>query len=542
MNILSFFKRHRSTLLLAGILVLATILRFYRLDMLPNGLNQDEAVNGYDAYSLAYTLRDHHGEFLPVLLQSFGDWVSPTLTYLTIPFVRILGLSLFTTRLPVALFGVFTVFLTFIFTFQLTKRKDLALLSAFIFSIIPWHITLSRWAIPPSIVPFFLILSVVLFYWAKQDTSLRGYYKITLFLITATLLTYAYPTEKLFAPVFVFSLCVIFLLKDIKKAIYTFCLYLTLISPQYILAYIYPIKYNTRFNYVSIFGHYQSYRDIIYQFLIRYQAYIFPDFSFGQGDGDSMHHVPGSPSAYSFLAVFFYLGIAFSIFVVFKFLLQRKTTKFSLLSWQDHLCLLAWFFISPIAASVTFDQDHLLRMVHFLPLIVIYSIVGLSFIVTFSREYLLAKKYFMQIITPAIYILVVILSIFNLWQFGFAYYVQYADSSKGPFQYGTNIAIDYAIAHQSQYSKIYVDNSINQPYIYYLFSSRYNPAQINYQELNANYVPGAYFSPDHIGKYYFVSLSQLPAGATLVHTVADQNRVWFAIYIYQDNLYIKKMT
>ncbi len=57
-------------------------LRFTSLSEIPPGLNQDEAVNGYDAYSLFLTGRDHHGHPFPFAgLESFGDWAAPLLTF-----------------------------------------------------------------------------------------------------------------------------------------------------------------------------------------------------------------------------------------------------------------------------------------------------------------------------------------------------------------------------------------------------------------------------------------------------------------------------
>src|SRR3712207_9193481 len=55
--------------------------------------NQDEAIGGYDAYSLWLTGRDHLGHSFPLAgLESFGDWVSPLLTFLTVPAVGLFGL------------------------------------------------------------------------------------------------------------------------------------------------------------------------------------------------------------------------------------------------------------------------------------------------------------------------------------------------------------------------------------------------------------------------------------------------------------------
>src|SRR5512133_1009156 len=79
--------------LLIIVILIGSVLRFARLKEIPPGFNQDEAVNGYDAYSLFLTGRDHHGHPFPFAgLESFGDWVSPLLTFFTAPAVGLLGL------------------------------------------------------------------------------------------------------------------------------------------------------------------------------------------------------------------------------------------------------------------------------------------------------------------------------------------------------------------------------------------------------------------------------------------------------------------
>ena len=48
---------------------------------MPAGFNQDEACNGYDAYSLLRTGRDQHGNLLPVAIQAFNDYRMPLFDY-----------------------------------------------------------------------------------------------------------------------------------------------------------------------------------------------------------------------------------------------------------------------------------------------------------------------------------------------------------------------------------------------------------------------------------------------------------------------------
>ena len=43
------------------VLLLGIFLRFYKLDVIPNGIDSDEASQGYDAYSILKTGKDRYG-------------------------------------------------------------------------------------------------------------------------------------------------------------------------------------------------------------------------------------------------------------------------------------------------------------------------------------------------------------------------------------------------------------------------------------------------------------------------------------------------
>ena len=58
------------------ILLIAFILRFYKLGIVPDGLQQDETSIGYNAYSILKTGRDEHGVYLPQNFQAFGEYKS----------------------------------------------------------------------------------------------------------------------------------------------------------------------------------------------------------------------------------------------------------------------------------------------------------------------------------------------------------------------------------------------------------------------------------------------------------------------------------
>lgn len=453
--------RRRIRLILVGILILSFMTGVFRLTSIPPALNQDEAVNGYDAYTLGKTFRDHHGNFLPVMLESFEDWASPLITYVTVPVVKIFGLSLFSVRMVVAMLGVGSVYLSYLLLMQMVKRADLALLGAFLTAISPWHITLSRWAIPPSIVPFFLLLFLWTFFRAiekyKEDKSI---WQFAVPGITGTLLTYSYPTQKLFVPMLAVSLALIYLRTHLKAAL-VFLISLTiLVSPIYILTISDP-KYNARFGGVSGLTDANAKKEIV----TRYFDYFLPYFQFQGGDADTMHQVPTFGNSYPFLSIFFYMGIFLSVLGLFK------KIKITGIDHKTYAMLLVWWLLFPIAASLTKDRNMVLRVVHGLPLVVIF------FILTCAYLWQHIRKPYTSILVAAI----CLIGLVNFGKFFGFYMTSYPDLVYRHYQYGMEEVMTYLRVNEASFEKVIIDNNINQPYIYYLFFSSFDPKKLNYQ-------------------------------------------------------------
>ncbi len=162
MLIIKFLKRYK---LLLAILLVASVLRLWNLGSFPPHLRNDEAALGYNAYSILSTGKDEHGEFLPLIFKSFGDWKPGLYVYLTIPFVALLGFSEVVVRLPSALVGIVSVALIYGIVLQLFKKELIALSSAFLLSVSPIFMPFSRgaWEVNVSLgltlagIYFFLI-------------------------------------------------------------------------------------------------------------------------------------------------------------------------------------------------------------------------------------------------------------------------------------------------------------------------------------------------------------------------------------------------
>src|SRR3990170_6013438 len=148
------------------IVVIASFLRFFSISTNPPSLTWDEASWGYNAYSLGIDGRDEFGRFLPLTyLESFGDFKPPVYAYLSVLPVKLLGLNEFSTRFASAFFGILTVLLTYFLVRKIFPRASplLALLSAGVLTISPWHILLSRAAFEANVATFFIVLGTYLF-------------------------------------------------------------------------------------------------------------------------------------------------------------------------------------------------------------------------------------------------------------------------------------------------------------------------------------------------------------------------------------------
>jgi len=125
----------KTYIILFIIIFFAFALRFIGLDKLPPSLNWDEVSHGYNAYSVLKTGTDEWGNFPIFNFRAYGDYPLPLNLYLTIPFIAIFGLTEFAIRFPHVILGVLTVISTYFLALGVTKKKNIALVSAFLMAI-----------------------------------------------------------------------------------------------------------------------------------------------------------------------------------------------------------------------------------------------------------------------------------------------------------------------------------------------------------------------------------------------------------------------
>lgn len=517
---LEFVMRNYILILLGLNIVLALFLRFYDLTGNPNGLDQDEVVNGVDAFSIGQTLRDHHGNFLPTMLQSFEDWASPALTYLTVPFVWLLGLTEWSVRLPIALSGVASVGLMFFYVKGLTRRSDLAILASFFLNIMPWHIFTSRWAIPPDFVTFSLLL--FLYIYQRLSEATPKLWKYGLIGLAAAFLIYTYPTQKMFGPMLLAIFVLVDLLKRLpfKQVVIKFGVIggtaLALTAPVYLLALLEPDKYNARFVSLSIF----SLGNPVGEFLTRYVGYFDPGFLF-KGYNN-----------YAFLSPFYFVGVLGCVYALFAGKLFMLTRPVAVL-------LLGWWMAFPVAAALTTDFQHFTRTIHGFPLVIIFIALGVGITVDWLKSRVKnAGRY-----VPLVYLSVFLVSVYFLSLFLPIYFEQNKEVSKFGFQYGVKEFSLYLNQNVAKFDNVVVDDRINQPYVYYLFYSKEDPHRYNYAEINARKsgLDGLWGIPK-LDKYTYAKIDpEIVKGATLLYAVNDENNVnWYNVYARDRQWFVVK--
>lgn len=453
----------RATFIVLLIVFLAAILRLPFLDKYPNGFSQDEAIQGYTAYSILKTGKDEWGTFLPLIPRSFGDYKSPLYTYLTIPSVAIFGLNEFAVRLPSALAGIATVLLLFFLVRKLFGDDLIALLSAFFLAISPWHFQFSRSALEANLLPFFIILGFLLFVHGIEKSK----FLMISFLIFG-LSIYSYQSAKLFVPLFAVCLLVWVRKKLSFRLVSLLILTLTiffipiLFSPgprtldvsifkkEQLLAVNDQLESCLKFFPVEICRAFYNKATFSSTFFANnYLSYFSPSFLFTQNRPNvSFLNLPGTPLYYLFQLPLVLMGV--------YFILTKKNLK---------LPLFSWLLLGPLPAALTIGEMHVQRSVSFLPLFSILAALGVIFL------HHKIKPQFQKFLT----VLVTGVSLVSLLFITQKYFLETSSSPHETLHFGYKEAISYLETVKGNYDKIIFSKSSSEPQAFIAFYTKLDP-------------------------------------------------------------------
>jgi len=204
----SIITKHGKELYLTAffvIAIIAVVVRLWQLGAVPWGLNQDEASIGYDSFAIGLTGYCRNGYRFPIYPIGFGNGHGPLYTYLSIPAIRLLGLSIFSVRITNALLSCIAVFTSYFLIMRLTQSRIAALLGFFFMATAPTLIISSRWALDGSPPPAFFILALYFFIRATDSQKTVSYVLSAIFF---AVICYAYGPVAVVVPVFLFFSCI----------------------------------------------------------------------------------------------------------------------------------------------------------------------------------------------------------------------------------------------------------------------------------------------------------------------------------------------
>lgn len=267
-----FVQREKDRLSALGLVcfflvfALGCFLRFYHLTTLPDGLNQDEASIGYEAFSLAFYGVDRYGNPFPVYPITWGSGGgSPLLIYLTALSFKLFGVSVFVLRGTVAFFGCLTLPLFYLLVKEAKsslsglqssptglpssptglqssptglQSSPVGLLGMLLLAIAPWHILLTRWTLDYGLIPFTFGLAILVLMKAARKKS-TGLYVLASAL--AALNMYSYGSANIVIPAFLL-LCVFFLMRgkilSIRQLFLCMLMFLLVCAPLFLFYFI----------------------------------------------------------------------------------------------------------------------------------------------------------------------------------------------------------------------------------------------------------------------------------------------------------------
>ena len=461
------------------ILLLGVILRVYHFGLIPNGLNQDEAFAGYEAYSLLHYGIDSAGYHNPTYFVSWGSGMNVLESYLAIPFVRMLGNSVIAIRMPMLCCSIISLFAFYLLLKEL-YGENTALVGMFVLAICPWHIMLSRWGLESNLAPAFLLFGLLFLikglkdnrYWpmAAVMYGLSLYaYAITWIVVPLTLVTVfvyllfcRYQFSKKY---FALSVAILFILA--LPHMLFMLINMNVIPEIRTSLFSIPKLVDMRGSEVSL-GNILSWDN--FNRIIR--------IVFGNGDDLLWNTFDGYYLYYKISIPFLLLGIIAIIKSAFEHIKMRMLTAESVI-WIGLLCsLLVTMLITNINVN---KANHL----HY------YILVLITLGMKTSMRFTFKGKKIIQISVVVIYTI-------SLWNFASTYFQTYNDGISLHFRDGVEECIEFV--NRKNFDKVNVDSSIYYPQVLF-FDETDTIDFINTREYS-NY-PHAFLDVKKFTKYYF---------------------------------------
>lgn len=462
-------------------LIYGVISRTMWLSKSPPSLNWDEAAIGYNAYSLLETGRDEYGRFMPLTLRSFDDYKGAIYAYLTVPFIKILGLNQTAVRLPSALAGVGLIFLAYLLGKKIESEMT-GVFAALAVALSGWGLIFSRTAFESNLGLFFLMLGIYLSIFSKKNI-----YNLLWGSFWLIISAYTYHSEKMVVPFILLWILIRYKKIFSKKIAVVYGLFLFFLGTPLIFTFFWGGG-NLRFKGTSIaklwpFKPEQSFLHPVsmpFYFLNesfgRILAPLSPANLFVRGSvGGAQQIYMAGIYPVSFMAVF--------VVGIFSFVKNFK----------KHFYLFVLLFVFGIVPVISWNWFSLVRSIPFVFMLSIIIGVGVSFVYKNLGRF---KNLFL-IIFLGFLMLEGIYNLNSAWMSVPAYFA-------GDYQDGMSDLVKGIQKNEAGFDRIIVDTNQAQAYIFMLFYGKFDPAE--YQKLSLELSPEDLKEHTGFGKYEFRDL------------------------------------
>jgi len=499
--------------LLAVVVVLCgSLIRFYNLTTIPNGLTWDEVAIGYSGWSVWETRRDEWLQLLPISFRSYGDYKAPLAIYTVGLFTHILGMTAYAIRLPFALIGSISILIMgwlsfewlshFFFTKDTSDKKaaksasfpvlqyGYVVLAMALLAFSPWHIHFSRAGFESGIAMGIVMFGLASWY-RMRNTKQMIWLFVSVVSFAASL--YTYHSTKIVVPLLGLLLVISswrFVVDKIKWFIGAGVFGAGLLVP---LAYDSIFREGaSRLTQTSIFSLDISFVDKVVLFGTQYLQHLTPSFLVL---GDVVNYRQGMGEWGVLLPIPFLLvvtSVFVCLFLAYQHFFGKKNTKKTTDKSNNSLLInlvTGWLIvlIALIPGALGLDEvPHTIRSLLALPAFILLIIVTTKAIL----EYILVSKVNKNILgshdeknvtLKAILGTGVLLHVLSIIAMLHSYFVTFPERSAELYvsEYLTamEIAQEYATGSngKQEKDKILVSDEYGQPHMYTLFANEIHP-------------------------------------------------------------------
>lgn len=464
-KLFSYFSKNTRYIVLI-LLIISALVRIWNLAENPSGLTPDEAALGYNAYSILNTGKDEHGQEFPLVFKSFGDYKPGLYVYLDIPFVVFFGLNEITVRLPSTIAGIFSVFLIYLIGEKMFG-KGVALSASAVAAFNPYLIYFGRGAWEANVALTFTLTGIYFFLKAVEKEK---YLYISVAFFALTLLTYQ--GAKISTGI-VALLLIIVHFNTVRKfkfrtLIISFLIGLLLAFPIIISLFngqTQRLAIFSVFSYPRPESEKSFYEGTLFQLFhsdtLNYLRMIMSRwFNFYSGQflffvGDAAHPAHTPPYQGVLLLSDLFL-LPWGFIMLFK---SRHRASI--------IFLLLWFLLAPFSAAISRDQTNAVRSLNASVPLILITAMGLNALTTYIGQ--VRHKLLISIPFAMFYL-------FSLLYFLDAYFVHFPVHNAKFTYYGYKEAVNLVNNYKYSFERVVFEQSFAQPYIYFLFHSRYDPA------------------------------------------------------------------